>query len=76
MTTLTVTIAKSEVDALRYACALTDETVYVHEDTKELGLAKVTIECRSVEMLYAVIRSWEARLSYERNKFAPAVLSN
>lgn len=61
---LKVAIGKSEVDALKYVCALTDENLTIHESEPESEITDVTIECSSIEMLYAVIRSFDARLNY------------
>lgn len=64
--TLTVHIALNELDALKYACAHTDEKLYIHESIGNAAMLTVTIEVRSAELLFYLVRSFEARLEYDK----------
>ena len=69
MVQLTVKVPFNEVDALRFACAHTDESVFVHESTEsDALLATVTIQVRDVEMLFYVVRSFDAKVEYDKAK--------
>lgn len=65
MVTLTIHIPVDELDALRYACAHTDEKLYVHEQTENSAMLTVTLEVRSPEMLFYLTRTFDERLRYE-----------
>lgn len=64
--TLTVHIALHELDALKYACAHTDEKLYIHEHVDNAAMLTVTIEVRNAELLFYLVRSFEGRLEYDK----------
>lgn len=70
MVTLTVKIPTNEIDALRFACAHTDEAMYVHESVDESLMATVTLQVKSIELLFYLVRSFDARVEYDRFKAA------
>lgn len=63
---LTVVIPSTELDALRFACAATDESVFVHEDTDDRLVSTVTLQVRSVEMLFYLVRTFDAKVDHNR----------
>jgi len=69
MVQLTVKVPFNEVDALRFACAHTDESLFVHESVEaDAMLATVTIQVKSIEMLFYVVRSFDAKVEYDKFK--------
>lgn len=69
MVKLTVNIPATELDALRYACAHTDEALYVHESVDDTSLiATVTMEVKSIELLFYLVRSFDAKVEHDRFK--------
>ena len=69
MITLTVKVPSDEVDALRFACTQTDEALYVHESVDESAMvATVTMEVRSIELLFYLVRSFDAKVELDRFK--------
>lgn len=68
MVTLTVKIPKEELDALRFACAHTDEAMYVHESVDESLMATVTLQVKSIELLFYLVRSFDSKVEYDRFK--------
>lgn len=67
MIQLTVHIATAELDALKYACAHTDEKLYIHEQVENSAMSTVTIEVRSAELLFYLVRSFEGKLEYDKS---------
>lgn len=67
MITLTIHIAAEELDALKYACAHTDERLYIHEQVGNSAMTTVTIEVRSAELLFYLVRSFDGKLEYDRS---------
>lgn len=65
MLTLTVHIPTEDLNALRYACAHTDEKLYVHETVENSYLTTVTLEVRSAELLFYLVRSFDAKRECE-----------
>lgn len=71
MVQLTVKVPCNEVDALRFACAHTDESIFVHESTQSDDLiTTVTIQVKSVEMLFYVVRSFDAKVEFDKYKLS------
>ena len=69
MVTLTVKIPTNEIDELRYACAMTDDSVYVHETIDDSHLvATVTMEVRSIASLFYLVRAFDQKVEIEKDK--------
>lgn len=69
MIQLTVKVPRNELDALRYACAHTDEKMFVHETSDPYSqLANVTLQVRSIELLYYLVRSFDAKVECDKSR--------
>ena len=65
MLTLTVHVPTEDLNALKFACAHTDEKLYVHEQVENSYLTTVTIEVHSPELLFYMVRSFDAKRECE-----------
>lgn len=65
--TITVTIAKHEINALRYVCGIMDVTLFVHENqTGET--VEVTFDAFSPSAVFNMTRMFCLKLEMEANK--------
>lgn len=65
--TITVKIAKHEINALRYVCGIMDVTLFVHEN-QEGDLVEVTFEAFSPSAVFNMTRMFSLKLEMEANK--------
>jgi hypothetical protein len=63
--TLTVSVRKSEVEALRKVCAMNDVTLFVHEVEHE-HLTRVTFSVLSAEAVFYLTRTLDELLKCEK----------
>lgn len=66
---ITVKIAKSEINALRYVCEIVDVTLFVHENQTG-DLVEVTFEAFSPSAVFNMTRMFETKLDMEKMKIA------
>jgi hypothetical protein len=65
--TLTVSVRKSEVEALRKVCAMNDVTLFVHE-TNLLEIVSVTFEVLSPESIFYMGRTLDTLIESENTR--------
>jgi hypothetical protein len=65
--TITVKIAQSEIDALRYVCSIMDVTLFVHENI-DGELVEVTFEAFSPSAVFNMTRMFETKLEMDKLK--------